>query len=495
MKWDKLGWLFLFLLLCYFPLFLHLDSLSLRLWDEARRAVSAFEMATGGGWLIPTVEGHPDMYGTKPPLLVWFQAIFMKVLGYNELAVRLPSALSGLATVGLLAFFSYRHLGMQLAGFLGGLVLLTTDSYINSHGAIAGDYDALLSLWETAYLFSFYLFLEKEKLKYLYFTGLFVALAGLTKGIAGMFFLPAMLLFTLVQKKGGFLFKTRQLYLTTLAVAVVILSYYFLREVYNPGYLKAVWENELGGRYFGGLEGHTHDFSYYFRVIFETGKYAPWCFFWPLCFLIAFLSTKTRQFAKLILLNTLAFILILSQSKTKIEWYLLPIIPGTALIVGIGLEQLFLGLKDKLKPMKPISQYALFGFFCFGIFFLPYRQIIKKVYAYEHKGWGKEETVYRDFMEKIKDIKSYSILHPYYNGQIVFYKQVYNHQGYDISEQVLHQPPPEVQQIKAGPPVYQNGERVMVCEREAKQALEKAYHLEQMRSWKDCRLVIIKGLK
>lgn len=495
MKLDRLAWIFVFLLLCYFPLFLHLDSLSLRLWDEARRAVSAFEMATNGGWLIPKVEGHPDMYGTKPPLLVWLQAIFMKILGYNELAVRLPSALAGLATVGLLVFFSYRHLQLKLAGFLGGLVLLTTDSYINSHGAIAGDYDALLTLWTTAYLICFFLFLTKEQVKYLYFTGLFVTLAGLTKGIAGMFFLPGLLLYAILQKKSFILFKTRQFYLITLSAGVIILGYYFLREIYNPGYLKAVWENELGGRYFGGLEGHTHDFRYYFRVIFETGKYAPWCFIWPLVFLIAIYLPKTKQFGTLVLLNTLVFILILSLASTKIEWYLLPIIPSTALIVGVGLEQLFLGLKMQLPGVKPIGHYLLFGAFLFALFFVPYRKIIQKVYVYEHSGWAKEQTVYRDFMKVVKDIKNYSILHPHYNGQIVFYKEVYNHQGYEISEQLLHQPPSEVQQIKAGPPNYQVGGQVMICEREAKNELEKAYQLEQLYTWKDCRLVKISRLK
>lgn len=478
-----------FLALCYFPLFLHLDSLSLRLWDEARRAVSAFEMATGGGWLIPKVEGHPDMYGTKPPLLVWLQALFMKILGYNELAVRLPSALAGLATVALLVVFSRRHLQLKLAGFLGGLVLLTTDSYIDSHGAIAGDYDALLTLWETAYLICFYLFLKKENLRYLYYTGLFVALAGLTKGVAGLFFLPGLLLFTILQKKTAFLFKTRQLYLTVLAVAAVILSYYFLREAYNPGYLQAVWTNELGGRYFEGLEGHTHELWFYFRVIFDMGKYSPWCFLWPLAFFIAIFVPKTKQFGILVLLNTLLFITILSLAKTKIQWYLLPIIPCTALVIGIGLEQLFLGLKAQLPPLKSSSQHVLLGLFLFAVFFVPYRQIIKKVYVYEHRGWGKEETVYGGFMEKIEDVKAYSILHPHYNGQIVFYKEIYNHKGYAITEQVLYQPEPAVQQIEAGPPKYQPGALVVICERKAKDALEKAYHLEEMRSWKKCRLV------
>ena len=146
MRFTKGLYFFLFLVACYFLLFLHLDSQALHLWDESRRAVSAFEMVQNGNWLVPMFEGQPDMYGTKPALLVALQAFFMTFLGYNELAVRLPSVLAALATVFMLIHFAKHWLRLPFAGYLGSLVLLTSLMYINYHGAVSGDYDALLLL-------------------------------------------------------------------------------------------------------------------------------------------------------------------------------------------------------------------------------------------------------------------------------------------------------------------------------------------------------------
>ena len=58
------------------------------------------ELLEGSHFLVPEFEGQPDLYGTKPPMLIWAQGSAMALLGVNELAVRLPSALAALFTVG-----------------------------------------------------------------------------------------------------------------------------------------------------------------------------------------------------------------------------------------------------------------------------------------------------------------------------------------------------------------------------------------------------------
>jgi len=66
----------LFLSLVYFPIFLHLDILPLRMWDEARYAINAYEMNQNGNFIVTHYQGQPDMWNTKPPLMIWFQALF-----------------------------------------------------------------------------------------------------------------------------------------------------------------------------------------------------------------------------------------------------------------------------------------------------------------------------------------------------------------------------------------------------------------------------------
>jgi len=51
-------------------LFYHLGMMPLQVWDEARLADNALEMATNGLSLITTYDGSPDHWNTKPPLVM-----------------------------------------------------------------------------------------------------------------------------------------------------------------------------------------------------------------------------------------------------------------------------------------------------------------------------------------------------------------------------------------------------------------------------------------
>ena len=147
---------FIFLTLCCLPLFLHLDVAPLHLWDESRQAVNALEMLENGNWLVTHYQGEPDLWNTKPPLLIWLQVLCFKIFGVGVLGVRLPSALAGLATTLLLFFFCKNYLKNQLLGFCSALVLLTTQGFISNHVTRTGDYDSLLTLWTTLTVFLFF---------------------------------------------------------------------------------------------------------------------------------------------------------------------------------------------------------------------------------------------------------------------------------------------------------------------------------------------------
>ena len=59
--------------LIVWPCVVHLDKQTMRMWDEARFAVHAMEMARNGNWLVQHFDGSPDMWSTKPPLATWLQ--------------------------------------------------------------------------------------------------------------------------------------------------------------------------------------------------------------------------------------------------------------------------------------------------------------------------------------------------------------------------------------------------------------------------------------
>ncbi|MBX7243741.1 MAG: glycosyltransferase family 39 protein [Bacteroidia bacterium] len=147
------------------PIFGHLDTLPFRIWDEARPAMNAYEMYKNHQYWVTHFEGKPEMWQTKPPLLIWLQVFFSHLLGFGELAIRLPSAIAGFLTCIVLMIFCVRYLGSFWYGFISVLVLVTSWGYIHIHVTRTGDYDALLILFTTTSCLLWFLYLEKGKNK------------------------------------------------------------------------------------------------------------------------------------------------------------------------------------------------------------------------------------------------------------------------------------------------------------------------------------------
>ncbi|HON53104.1 MAG TPA: glycosyltransferase family 39 protein [Bacteroidales bacterium] len=190
--------------LMYMPIFGHLDTLPIRIWDESRLAINSYEMLQNRDYIVTHYDGKPDMWNTKPPLLIWIQVLFMKMFGVNEFSVRLPSAIAAFLTCITILFFSVRYLTNFWFGFIAVFVLMTSHGYINIHATRTGDYDALLTLFTTLSGLLFFVYCEKQNYKYLYLFFLFTALAVLTKSITGLLFLPAIFLYSIILTKGKY---------------------------------------------------------------------------------------------------------------------------------------------------------------------------------------------------------------------------------------------------------------------------------------------------
>jgi 4-amino-4-deoxy-L-arabinose transferase-like glycosyltransferase len=503
--------LLLFAAACYFPLFLHLDHMSLRLWDEGRRSVNAFEMAQSGNLLVTYYDGKPEMWGTKPPFLIWCQAAMMKIVGYNELAVRLPSALAALTTVVLLILFCWKVLNKPLAGFFAGLALVTTKGYVGAHVARSGDFDSLLTLWETAYLLSFFTFYRltdlAKKRKWLYITAGFIALAGLTKGIAGFLFLPGILLYALffglnqsdspVSWRGQIPFlRWKHTWLAALLAIAPLLTFYLLREIFNPGYLAAVSSNEVGGRYLETQGGHFKPWYHYFEWLYIE-QFQPWLLFLPLAWVVGFSSSGAlRRLVTLLLLSAVSFLFIISFGQTRIMWYMAPVYPTLSLMTGIAFEWLVDGGRWAAgSDTKQLLRYGIIAAFVLGMFWQPYAFIIKRIYFENHPEWDWHELKYRDFMRQTADIKTYTIVHAKYNSHVTFYKKVHNLRGYHIESQALVDFDQNKFEFGKGPLAFQPGAVLMVCEQPVFAGLDTVYTYNVTRAWDTCKLLTIKEKK
>jgi len=467
--WHKIIILFLFLILIPFPLFFGLDTLVVREYDEARRAVNAYEMMHDGNLLVTHYQGSPDMWGTKPPLLVWGQALLMKILGPGIRAVRLPSALAGLFTcLAIFAFASY-YLKNSFFGLIWALVLVTANGYVNLHGTRTGDYDALLTLFMTLYSISFFIFLIKNKPKYLYLTFIFTLLAVLTKGIAGLLFLPALFLFAWINKSLKLIFLSRHFYWGMLIFSGAVVMYYIGREFVNPGYLRAVWENEMGGRYVQSLEGHNQPFWYYLQLLIKP-RFSKWIVF-VLPGLIAGFLIKDKLINKLNLLSLFVLVthfLVISISRTKLPWYDLPEYPFLALSVASFIWFFLAWLKNirdylKLRVLSVIPLLLLVF-----IFYEPCRLTLKEVLRDKEQPWElpAHEFLYvlRDGVEGWRNLDGYKIVHEGYDAHLQFYLYLLKEKGQDLDRK-----------DKAA---LQNGDRVIAHQEEVISFIKNNYDVD-----------------
>jgi 4-amino-4-deoxy-L-arabinose transferase-like glycosyltransferase len=388
----------------------------LKKFDEVRLAISAIEMSQNHQWFITYYDGLPEMWSVKPPLLIWIQVLFIKLIGINELAIRLPSALAALTICFIIYRFIINEFQNKWIASFSVLILITSNGFVHSHGARSGDYDTFLCLFLLIQALSFYKYIQTENIKYIIYFSIGIILACMTKGITGLLFLPGFFIYIAIEKKYKFIIDWK-LMLGYLVSIAVVLAYYFYRETLAVGYLKAVYENELGGRFLKSLEGHQHEWWFYF-VHFFNFKFTPWYFLMIIGLMISKLELSYTLFIRFSSCLILSFLFIISSSQTKIIWYDMPIYPLISMIAGIGIFAIYQLIRDNKRV------YAnLFIALCMFATYIPmfiqcYKPMIPEGEMVDYK------LCYfiKNNSELISKNKKIHLVYDGYNPQIKFYE-------------------------------------------------------------------------
>lgn len=315
----------------------------LHLWDEARLAVNAAEMLRSGDWLVTRYNGQPDLWNTKPPLLIWVQAASLHLLGYNMWAIRLPSILAALATAWIIYRFGCHTLNSRFTGTFAALILATSPGFNGTHVARFGDYDALLSLALTATALSWYQYSQQRRINQLWLGAFWFAVALLTKSGAALLLLPSIAIYLFIQQAGRWAFWQWRTY-GAIAVAFMPLAlFYCLREAAEPGYLRATWFNDWYGR----LSQHIVTVDYPWWIYFQRLLFPGLLTWSPLLPVGIWLGTFAQptaapklSFARFAIIYVFVFILIISVARTRLVWYSAPVYPIVALLCALALAHL-----------------------------------------------------------------------------------------------------------------------------------------------------------
>lgn len=489
-----------------FPVFYKLNKIPLLRWDESLYAQCAYELAHTGKslqkWDNYFFTDEP-LYVSKPPMVIWLQAGFMKLLGYDSLlAVRLHSAIAALLTLILLVYFSWSEFRNILWGLFSGFVLITTHGYLYFHIVRSGDMDGLLIFFTTMMVLFFYKYVryfdnKKERNRNLAVVTFALIGGVLTKTAAAFFFLPGLFIYAIYKKRLAGILRLRSTYIAIASFFMVIGGYYFIKNISDPGIVQHLWEHDLGGRFFTTIHWANHPWYFYIKYLFSSA-HSPWIFFMPLSILLFFLikDKEIKEFFVFSFICIISYFIIISSANTKITWYMAQIYPLSALIAGISIYFLFIELYKAIDSNKFYIKIAYLLSFVLAIFLVTYYHRVKEIKNFVQTDtvhMGETYDIYEDCLAKMRDsensIKTFTVYHELsdslmsWNPQLIFYRKLYNEiYGFNIG-------------ISYVPDVFKKGDVVLSNKNSAKDVLEKYYDYDVILTGRDSEFLKIEGTK
>jgi 4-amino-4-deoxy-L-arabinose transferase-like glycosyltransferase len=324
-------------------LFLFLDEriAPVALRDEARNANNAIDMWLTGPSLIVTYDLKPDLWNTKPPLMIWLMSGSMALFGPSEWALRLPSAIAALGMLVLTLWFVRKVSGSFPLALTSAALLLFSPGFFGEHGARTADFDATLSFFVTAGLMLLFLaFLRRRpSLLLLLAAGGLIGLGALTKSIAA--FVPvvgALLFIPLAGRFRRVLAGWWRYALCALVSLLPLVLFYALREATAPGYLSAVLYNDVTGRFTEALVEKRPPGFYLDHLV------RGWFFAGPLLLGVplAWLALRGRQ--KLLALYAASIVVgglaVYTAAENRAMQYALPLFPWLSMLGALTLRHL-----------------------------------------------------------------------------------------------------------------------------------------------------------
>ena len=350
-------WLWILFLAAIFLYTFNLGELPLRDWDEGIVATVAREIYRAELrdyiWLYPQIDGSP--YWNKPPLMHNLIALSYQFFGVSEWSTRLfPSIVSALC-VPLLYTIGREVFANKKTALLSAVVYLTLIPVVRHNrlamldGAVT--FEFCLATWCLLKLqnSSFY-----QKL-YIFGIGIGLGLLCLTKGIAIAFLLSFIILLFIIAEITSFLplFSWQTIFIVILGVSPAIVWYGLQYAHYGREFINYNLGTQTFNRVINTVENNSQPIWYY---ILELVKYSfPWLIFLPGGIKLA-IKQWNKTWAKLALIWFGSYLTAISLMTTKLPWYIIPLYPAFALLVGANLERIF---ERKKKNIYKILLFLL----------------------------------------------------------------------------------------------------------------------------------------
>lgn len=310
--------------------------------DEPRFAEASREMIERNDYVVPYFNNRYRF--DKPPLTYWFQTVSYRILGENDFAARLPSAIAAALTALLLLAWGRRLDDERIGWWAAIMFTLCFQTFLHGKAAVA---DMWLVLFVTAAHWAGYELLRDRfrdqpaaalQRRWWWLFYLSLAFAFLAKGPIGWtpllaiastkFFLPEVKL------------NRRFLFFTGLLLTVSIVAAWGIPALVrtNGEFFRVGIGRHVVGRSFGAMEGHGGKsfgsyllwLPFYFLTIFLT--FAPWAFSLPR--LMRRLWRRRDPLDSYLLSAAAVIFIAFTFVQTKLPHYTLPAFPLLALLLA-----------------------------------------------------------------------------------------------------------------------------------------------------------------
>lgn len=359
-KWIDGIWLIVLLLVAIFLFSINLGELPLTDGDESIVAQVAREIwqaeANSMGWLYPTLGSEP--YYHKPVLLHWLIAWAYSFGGVNEWTTRFPGAIITAFSVPLLYSIAREICRQRWAAIYSALIYLTMLPVVR-YGRLAIPDGMVVSLLMVMCLC---LLRSRRNLRYCFGVGISFGLICLTKGIIGILLGAIAVVFLFWDTPR--LLTSYYLWIGTLLGILPVLGWYLAQLLqYGDPTTQFNLTNQSGNRIPSIIHGGQQTPWYYLiEILIWTW---PWLVFLPQSWSFTW-ENRNLSWAKLIIVWSGVYLLLISLVNIKLPWYIFPIYPSLALGFGFYLSQSEnLGLFSSY-PRAWVSSFAILALVACG---------------------------------------------------------------------------------------------------------------------------------
>ncbi|MFH1454289.1 MAG: glycosyltransferase family 39 protein [Armatimonadota bacterium] len=346
-------YLLILIFLSVLLLFFRLGDYSLWDTDEPLYSQMAREFNYHNDLLTLYWNGEP--WFCHPPLYMWLTMVSGNLFGWNEFAVRFPSALFGVLII-ILTYFMGKRFYNEDVGFLSGLILMTS-LQVFVQGRLS-NLDTLFTFFLMLSTYACYAGVTDNSRRYILFFWLSCALGTLAKGPFALC-LPLGLIFL-------WLFSTKKLkefkkvFIYEGIIAYVILGgFWYIAGLikYKTEFYNLVFKYFIFQRVTTAVMDQSGP-VYFYILIFIAG-FLPWVFLFVPAVIDYFKNRKNEISVFLLIWAVIPF-LFFSLVQTKLPNYILFIYPACAIMLANYFYN-YIYIKDlKTSLLISLIVYTLF---------------------------------------------------------------------------------------------------------------------------------------